>query len=148
MGRRAVAALAAYAGADFAVILAPALVVYSAGRRGGGLAPAHGSDLLVAGTLLGALHAALAWRWLRAHHRSAVRWVDAWIAAVNALVLLALAATLLLVAVLVGFAEQHAVLASRGHPVVALWIGVQFVAVMLAAATGRQVFRWLEPRAA
>jgi hypothetical protein len=39
-------------------------------------------------------------------------------------------------------------MANRDLPVVALWVGVQTVAVLLAEATGRLVFAWLEPDAA
>ena len=60
--------------------------------------------------------------------------------------MLALAATLLPAVVLWGFAEEHASIANRGYPVVALWVGVQLVAVVLAELTGRVVFWWLEPR--
>jgi hypothetical protein len=68
-----------------------------------------------------------------------------WIAAVDALVVLMIAATLLPVAVLWRFADEHASIADRGYPVVALWTGVQMVAVAMAEVTGRVVFWWLEP---
>jgi hypothetical protein len=68
-----------------------------------------------------------------------------WIAAVDALVVLTLAATILPVVVLWGFADEHASLANHGYPVVALWFGVQLAAVVLAETTGRVVFWWLEP---
>jgi hypothetical protein len=82
---------------------------------------------------------------LRSEERTAVRRADMWIAAFDALVVLMLAATLLPVVVLWGFAEEHASLADRGYPVVALWAGVLLVAIVLAEATGRMVFWWLEP---
>ena len=74
-----------------------------------------------------------------------MRRADMWIAAFDALVVLALAATLLPAVVLWGFADEHASIADRGYPVVALWAGVQLVAVALAEVTGRAVFWWLEP---
>jgi hypothetical protein len=74
-----------------------------------------------------------------------VRRGDMWIAAVDALVVLTIAATVLPVSVLWGFADEHASIAHRGYPVVALWAGVQLVAIVLAEVTGRVVFWWLEP---
>lgn len=46
---------------------------------------------------------------------------------------------------LLGFSEEHASLADRGYPVVALWAGLQVVAVAAAEVVGRFVFWWLEP---
>jgi hypothetical protein len=68
-----------------------------------------------------------------------------WISAVDALAVLALGSTVLLLAIFYGFADEHASIADRGYPVVALWTGVQVVAVVMAEATGRFVFWWLEP---
>ena len=133
-----------YAAVDFAVILAPAVAVKLAADRGG-MGDAEGVELIAASAALGAVHAAFAWARLRSEERVAVRRGDMWIAAVDALVALALGATILLVAVLYGFADEHASVADRGYPVVALWTGVQLMAVVLAEATGRFVFWWLEP---
>ncbi|MDQ4070955.1 MAG: hypothetical protein M3203_16015 [Actinomycetota bacterium] len=47
-----------------------------------------------------------------------------WIAAVDALVVLALGATVLLIAIFYGFADEHASIADRGYPVVAPVVGV------------------------
>jgi hypothetical protein len=58
---------------------------------------------------------------------------------------LALGATLLPMVLLWGLADEQASMADRGVPVVALWLGVQAVAVALAELTGRFVFWWLEP---
>lgn len=134
----------AYAVIDFLVILAPALAFKVASDRGG-MGDTDGVDLLVASTVLGAVHAVVAGSRLRSEERTAVRRADMWIAAADALVVLTLAATILPVVVLWGFADEHASIANRGHPVVALWIGVQAAAVVLAEATGRVVFWWLEP---
>lgn len=50
-----------------------------------------------------------------------------WIAAVDALVVLALGAAVLLVAALYGFSDEHSSLAERGYPVLALWAGMESV---------------------
>ena len=73
---------------------------------------------------------------------------DIFIAAIDALVVLAFSTTMLVLVVLAVFADEHAAIANRGFPVVVLWIGVQLVAVALAEATGRFVFWWLEPHRA
>lgn len=133
-----------YAAIDFTVILVPALAVKLASDRGG-MGDAEGVDLIVASTILGIGHAALAWMRLRSEERIAVRRADMWIAAFDALVVLAFGATMLLVASLYGFADEHASLADRGYPVVVLWVGIQLVAIAAAEGTGRFVFWWLEP---
>lgn len=133
-----------YALIDFLVILAPAAAVKVASDRGG-MGDTSGLDLLAASTILGAVHALIAGRRLLAEERTALRRADMWIAAVDALVVLTFAATILPAVVLWGFADEHASLSHRGYPVVALWAGVQGIAVVLAEATGRLVFWWLEP---
>lgn len=133
-----------YAAVDFGVILVPSLAVKLAADRGG-MGDTTGVDLLLASTALGVVHAVLAWSRLRTEERVAVRRADMWIAAIDALVVLALGATVLLIAVFYRFADEHASIADRGYPVVALWLGLQLVAVLLAEITGRLVFRWLEP---
>lgn len=146
MRRQLVDAVAppAYGLIDFLVILAPALAVKVASDRGG-MGDADGLDLVIASAVLGALHGLVAATRLRSEERTAVRRTDMWIAAVDALVVLTVAATVLPVLMLWGFADEHASLASRGYPVVALWAGVQVTAIVLAEATGRVVFWWLEP---
>jgi hypothetical protein len=136
-----------YAAIDFAVVLTPAFAVKLASDRGG-MGDTDGLDLVVASALVGAVHAVIASSRLRSEEHTAVRRADMWIAAVDALVVLTLAATVLPMAVLWGFAEEHGSIANRGYPVVALWAGVQLVAVALAEATGRFVFWWLEPHEA
>jgi hypothetical protein len=135
-----------YAAVDFAAIMAPAVYLKVTADRAG-LGATQGVDLLWASAVIGAVHAVLAWSRLRSEERVARRRADLWIAAIDALVVLALGATLLLIAVLHGFADEHASLADRGYPVVALWIGIQLVAVSAAEATGWFVFWWLEPEA-
>lgn len=132
------------AAVDFGVILVPALAVKLAADQGG-MGDTTGVDLLAASTALGVVHAVLAWSRLREEERVAVRRADMWIAAVDALVVLALGATVVLIAVFYRFADEHASVADRGYPVVALWLGLQLVGVLLAEMTGRPVFRWLEP---
>jgi hypothetical protein len=109
-----------YGVVDFLVILAPALAFKLASDRGG-LGDAKGMDLLVASALLGTVHGVIAGIRLKSEERIAVRRADMWIAAIDALVVLALAATLLPAVVLWGFADEHASIAHRGYPVVALW---------------------------
>ncbi|HEX2064330.1 MAG TPA: hypothetical protein VHE80_07900 [Acidimicrobiales bacterium] len=136
-----------YAAADFGVILAPALAVKLAADRGG-MGDTEGLDLVVASFVLGTLHAVVAGSRLLSEERTAVRRADMWIASIDALVVLALGATVLLVGILYGFADEHASLADRGYPVVLLWVAMQLVAIALAEATARLVFWWLEPHRA
>lgn len=133
-----------YAAIVLLVIVTPAIALKLAADRGG-MGDTNGVDLVIASTVLGAGHAVLAWSRLRSEERIAVRRADMWIAAGDALVVLALAATLLPIAVLWGFADEHASMANRGYPVVALWAGVQLVAVSLSEVIGRLVFWWLQP---
>jgi len=136
-----------YAAACFLVVLAPALAVrWTTLRSGvGGAAGIAGWDLVAASAVVGTAHATTARARLRCEHRLAARGSHVWIASLNALVVLALGASLLVLGVLERFAEEHGVIANRGLPVVALWTGLQLVAVVLAEATGRLVFWWLEP---
>lgn len=136
-------AAASYAAVDLGVLMAPSLVLAFAAHKGG-LPDWHGMDLVVASAMVGAVHAAIAFRRLVHEGRTAVRRSDVWIAAADALVVLALGATVLLIVVLGGFANEHAVLVNRGWAVVWLWVGVQVTAIALAEASGRFVFRWLE----
>jgi uncharacterized protein YacL len=139
---RAVAAI--YAIVCFAVVIAPAIAVRWATVHGG-MGDLDGVDLAAASAIIGAAHAMVAFIRLRDEERTALRRLDMWIASLNALVVLALGATLLLVLVLGSFADEHSSLANRGYPVVALWVGVQLLAVTLAEGVGRFVFWWLEP---
>jgi hypothetical protein len=134
----------AYAASCFAVVLAPAVAVRWATLHGG-MGDLDGVDLLIASACVGGGHAIVAYTRLRDEERTALRRLDMWIASLNALVILALGATLLLVLVLNRWADEHESLANRGYPVVVLWTGVQLVAVALAEAVGRFVFWWLEP---
>jgi hypothetical protein len=134
-----------YAAVDFLVIVGPAVAILAAGDRGG-MGDAGGRlDLLWGSVVLGAVHAVVAWRRLRHEEVVARHRLDMWIASVNALIVLALSTPVLIMAVLFVFADEHASLADASYPVVALWVGVQLVAVGLAELTGRWVFWWLEP---
>lgn len=135
---------ALYAAACYAAVLAPALAIrWTVFRTDvGGVA---GLDLVVASALVGTGHAMVAWTRLRCEKRVAARRSHIWIASLNALVVLALSASLLVLGVLEHYADEHAAIANRGMPVVALWVGLQLVAVSLAEMTGRLVFWWLEP---
>ena len=144
MSKRATGEVAAviYAVVDAAVIMAPSVVLASSALRSG----LTGSpDLVLASAAVGAVHAVIAWSRLRGETRMATRRADVWIASIDALVVLALGVTLLMVVILEGFASEHANLINRGWPVLGLWLGVLLVAVGLAEVTGRLVFRWLEP---
>ena len=138
------AGVAVYALVDWLVIMAPAFAIELAGDRGG-LGDTEGLDLLSASAVIATIHAIVAARRLRDEERMAVRRADVWIASIDALVVLALGTTLLVLAGLVSFPDEHAALANRGYPVVLLWAGLQILAVLLAEVTGRLVFRWLEP---
>jgi hypothetical protein len=138
--------LVAYAVVDWLVLMAPALAVELAADRGG-IGDTRDLDLLAASTVIATVHAFIAARRLRWEDHTAARRADIWIASVDALVVLALATTLLVVIVLALFPDEHAALVNQGYPVVVLWIGLQLTAVVLAEVTGRLVFRWLEPQA-
>lgn len=135
-----------YALVDWLVIMAPALSIELAANRGG-IGETQGLDLLVASLVIATVHAGAAARRLRFEERTAERRADTWIANIDALVVLTLSTTLLVLVVLVSFPDEHAALANRGFPVVVPWAGLQLVGVVLAELTGRLVFRWLEPQA-
>ena len=135
-----------YAVVDAAVIMAPSIVLAVSARQGG-LPGSHGLDLVAASLVIAVVDGVIAYGRLRGETRVAERRADVWIAALDSLVVLALGATLLMIAILGGFAEEHATIINEGWPVLALWVGVLLVAVTLAEVTGRVVFRWLEPAA-
>ncbi len=145
MIRRAAAeaAAVAYALADVAVIMAPSVVLSSSAYRSG-VSGSPGLDLVLASALVGAGHAVIAWARLRSEVRVAARRLDVWIASFDALVVLAVGVTLLMVMILEGFAGEHALLINEGWPVLGLWFGVLLLAVGVSEITGRLLFRWLE----
>ena len=126
------------------VIISPAVAI-AIGSERGGMRQAADADLLLASGLIGLVLGVLSMMRLRSEERTAVRRPDMWIAAFDALVVLLLAATVLPLVVVWGFPDEHATMAQRGYPVVALWSGIQILAVGLAETTGRIVFWWLEP---
>ena len=134
---------AGFALAGFVVILVPAIAVQSGVFNAG--VGSMDTDVLAASAAAGAVHVVLAWRRLLDEERIAARRLHVWIAALNALVVLALSASVLLLFVLYWFPDEHASLANRGFPVFLLWAGVQGVAVVLAEATARFFFWLLEP---
>jgi len=136
-----------YAAACFGAVLAPALAVRWAVFRSN-ISGVAGRDIVAASVVVGAGHAAVAWTRLRCEKRTAARRSHIWIASLNALVVLALSASLLVLGVLAAFADEHARFANLGMPVVVLWAALQLVAVALAEVTGRLVFWWLEPHPA
>jgi hypothetical protein len=105
-------------------------------------------DILLASVLVGLVHVALAWRRLRAEERDRGRRAPLWIAALNALVALALSASLLLLVVLIVFPDEHLTFGNRGAPFVIVWAAIQLVAVGLAELTARATYRWLQATAA
>jgi hypothetical protein len=138
------AVAAGFALAGCAVVLAPALVM-----RVGVLDAGVGSvddDILIASVLVGLVHAVLAWNRLHGDEGTRQRRTYVWIASLDALVVLALGASLLLLAVLISFPDEHTSLGNRGFPVVTMWAAIQLVAVLLAEATARIMLWWLEPR--
>lgn len=135
----------AYALANGAVLVAPAAVLALDSARAE-VPPSHGVDLVIGSSALALVHGAATWRWLARITAGAPRSrvVSAYISSLNALVALTLAATGLLIAVLAGFADVHVLLAVAGWPVIALWMGVELIAVILAEVVRRGLFRWIE----
>jgi len=127
-----------------AVLLSPAIAVTLSSQRGG-MREAADADLVIASGLLGVGLAVLSTVRMRSEEIQAVRRADMWIAAFDSLVVLLFGATVLPLVVLWGFTDEHATMAQRGYPVVALWSGVQVIAIVLAEGVGRFVFWWLEP---
>lgn len=137
------AALTAFATLHVVVATAPAAVLALVAQKGG-LADAHGLDLVAVSLGLGLVHGSIVWRRLRAERRAGVRFVDAWIAELDALMVLAAMVTGLLFLVLGGFAPEHAAIVNRGWEVIWLWIGVLVAAIAIAEGTRSAVLRWLQ----
>lgn len=136
-------ALAVFATLHVAIAAAPAVVLAVVARKGG-LTGAHGLDLVAVSVALGALHGSIVWRRLRTERRAGVRFVDAWIAELHALVVLAASVTALFFLVLGGFAPEHAAIVNRGWEVVWLWMGVLVAAIAVAELTRSASLRWLQ----
>ena len=133
---------AALAVAHLLVVLAPAATFVLTARKGG-VPGWHGLDLLLGSALVGTVHAVVVHRRMREALRSGSDVTSAVIAAVDALVVLALGATLLMLVVLGGMAGQYGVLVNRGWPVLLLWVGTQIAAVFVAEAVHAKLHRWL-----
>ena len=137
--RSHVGATLAYAAVSAAVLIAPAAALY-VDARSSQLPVSYGADLLIGSSLVGAVEAAIAWRRVRSFGGRAL---NVWLASVNALAVLTLVSTGLIAAVLFGFADLHANLATDGWPVVALWVGLQCVGVVLSEYVAAIVGSWL-----
>ena len=135
-------ALVVFAFIHVVVVTGPAVVLSVAAEKGG-VPGAHGAALLWTSGSIGAAHAARVWLRLRREIRSGGDVINAWVAALDALVVLALMVTALLFAFLGGYAPFAAVLVNRGWPVVALWAVVQLSAVAVAELVRSGVLRWL-----
>lgn len=146
MRRHAIsAAVAVFAALHLLVIAGPAVVLSLAADKGG-LAGLHGFDLVVVSLVIGAGHAVVVEHRLRAELRQVDVRVDAFIAAGDALVALAVLVTGLFLVVLGGFADEHAAILNHGWPVIGLWTLVLLAAVGVAELVRSVVLRWLEPR--
>jgi hypothetical protein len=141
-GHALTAVLTAFATVHVVVASAPAVVLAVVARKGG-LTGAHGFDLVAASVVLGTLHGSIVWHRLRTERRAGIRFADAWIAELDALVVLAASVTGLLYLVLGGFAPEHAAIVNRGWQVVWLWIGVLIAAIAVAEFTRSVVLGWL-----
>lgn len=137
------AAAGGYALAVLVVVVAPAVVLVLAGARGGLGVTGQGLDLTAASALVGLAYAAVALRRLRRQGSPERSRTDAWLAAAQALSVLALLSSLLLAVMLLLAAPLQVLLADAEKPLVALWAGGQLLAVGLAELTERASFRWL-----
>ena len=127
------------------VLAGPATVLAMTADKGG-LTSLHGFDLVGISLVIGAAHAYIVEHRLVPELREVDVRLDAFLAAFNALVVLALVTTGLLVGLLGGFARQHAAMLNDGWPVVGLWTLVLLGAVAAAELVRSLVLRWLEPR--
>ncbi|MGY1824881.1 hypothetical protein [Blastococcus sp. SYSU DS0541] len=136
-------AAALYGLAALAVVVAPALIIDST-ATGGGVAPTwQALDLLAVSAVLGLGYGIVCFRRLRRQSTETRSRPNAWIAAGHALVALALLSSLLLAVVLHELGSLQAPLAGQEWSLLALWGGVQLVAIVVAEAVERGVFRWL-----
>lgn len=133
---------AAFALAGAAVLLAPAVAVRWSGLHAG--VGTMDDDVLAASILVAVVGASVSWGRLQYEEHTARRRLHVWIVSLDALVVLALTASLLVLVILHWFPDEHATMADRGYPVVVMWAGVQGVAVVLAELTAHLLFRWLE----
>jgi hypothetical protein len=135
--------------AGFTIAAAIVIVAPAFAMRWGGLRAGVGSldaDILAASLAVAGVNTAVSWGHMRDEEHLARRRLHVSIASLDALVVLALGASLLFLVLLAWFPDEHASMADRGFPVVVLWAGSQLVAVLLAEVTARFAFWWLEPR--
>lgn len=136
-------AAAGYAVLALGLVVAPALIIDST-ARGGGVAPSwQALDLLAVSAVLGLGYAIVCYRRLRRQGTMTRSRPNVWIAAVNALVALGLASSVLLAVVLHELGSMQALLAGQEWTLLALWGAVQAGAIVVAEVVERGVFRWL-----
>lgn len=136
-------AVAVYAIAVVAAVLAPALVVARTGAEGGAGDPGWPLDVLLVSVLIGIGYALVASRRLRRRAAGAESAANAWIAAMNALVALALFCTGFVTMALHELGGLRTDVADARGAVSALWCGCLLLAVAAAEALDRILFRWL-----
>lgn len=125
-----------------AVLVGPAVVLAATAHKGG-LPQGDGWVLLGISGAIGTVHGAIAWRHLRQPPVARADRVDAVIAALDGLVVLALISTLLLFVALGAWAPGAYVLVNRGWTVLLGWAAAQVTAVVAAEVTRGRVVRWL-----
>lgn len=135
-------AAATYAAVVLGVVLAPALLLLTA-DRGGTAFTLQALDLLAASAVVGLPYAIVAQRRLRRQSTVTRGRTDVWLAAVQGLVVLSLAASLLLALMLHLSRSVQDVFADQEWSLLVLWAGGQVVAVVLAEVTERAAFHWL-----
>ena len=133
----------AYGLVALGVVVAPALII-DATAAGGGVAPTwQALDLLAVSAVLGLGYGIVCARRLRRQSTETRSRLNAWIAAMHALVALALLSSVLLAVVLHELGSLQAPLARQEWTLLALWGAVQLAAIVAAEAVERGVFRWL-----
>ncbi|CCG04888.1 hypothetical protein [Blastococcus saxobsidens] len=136
-------AAALYGLAALGVVVAPALILDST-ATGGGVAPSWQAwDLLAVSAVLGLGYGVVCYRRLRRQSTMTRSRPNVWIGAAHALVALALLSSVLLAVVLHQLGDMQAPLAGQEWTLLALWGGVQLLAIAVAEAVERGVFRWL-----
>lgn len=133
--------------AHVGVLVAPAAVLAAAADKGG-IPDRDGRVLFVTSVVVGLLSGAMAAHHLRVRRGARREARDAFIAALDALVVLALGSTAILFLALGAYEPAAPLLVNRGWPVLATWALAQLVSAALAELTRAGVARWLasEPR--
>ena len=136
-------AAAVYALAVCVAVLAPALVLARTASGGGAGRMAWPADVLVVSALIGGGYAVAAHRRLRRRVRHAGSTTNTWIAALDALVVLALCCTGILTVILHELGGLRADVGNVRGAVVVLWGVLLLVAVVVTEVADRALFRWL-----